>query len=160
MSRSKHDDHFASVWARQAAERERFASGVRVEPRAKADAAPAMSPPRRADVASSSPIYPLVALCRNAGLPIPTPEWQFHPARRWKFDYAWPLQLIALEVEGGIWRQGGGAHSHPSNIVRDLEKYSEAAILGWRVLRVPPEELRTNGMDYLFRIFARIYETN
>lgn len=123
--------------------------------RAKADAGVSPNGANRTPVAASSaPIYPLVGLCRTAGLPIPTPEHQFHPTRGWQFDYAWPLHLVALEIEGGIWKKGGGAHSHPLNIERDLEKYSEAAILGWRVVRVPPEALRTRGMDYLFRIFA------
>lgn len=121
--------------------------------RAKADASRPVKPVMTRG-ASSAPIYPLVGLCRTAGLPIPTPEHQFHPTRGWQFDYAWPLHLVALEIEGGIWKKGGGAHSHPLNIERDLEKYSEAAILGWRVVRVPPEALRTRGMDYLFRIFA------
>jgi very-short-patch-repair endonuclease len=96
----------------------------------------------------------LVALCRASKLPEPKPEHRFHPTRKWLFDYAWPEHQLALEVEGGIWRKGGGAHSHPMNIVRDCEKYSEAALLGWRILRVPPEKLRTVGMEYLFRAFA------
>lgn len=164
MPRSKHDEYFARLFAQQAAGRDRFTAGVKVDDqRAKADAGrvgqlgnePCGRPGgERPGAASSAPIYPLVGLCRTAGLPIPTPEHQFHPTRGWQFDYAWPLHLVALEIEGGIWKKGGGAHSHPLNIERDLEKYSEAAILGWRVLRVPPEALRTRGMDYLFRIFA------
>lgn len=156
MTRSKHDEHFARIWAAQAAERDRFHPANQLTEtvqRAKADAKPEGMSPRRG-AASSAPIYPLVALCRTASLPIPTPEWQFHATRGWQFDYAWPLHLVALEIEGGIWKKGGGAHSHPLNIVRDCEKYSEAAILGWRILRVQPEKLRTIGMDYLFRIFG------
>lgn len=162
--RSKHDEHFARVWAAQAAERDRFHPANQLTDtvqRAKADKRADDIPHRagtsgsaRRPEASSAPIYPLVALCRTASLPIPTPEWQFHPTRGWQFDYAWPLHLVALEIEGGIWKKGGGAHSHPLNIVRDCEKYSEAAILGWRILRVQPEKLRTIGMDYLFRIFG------
>jgi len=164
VPRSKHDEYFARLFAQQAAGRDRFTPGVKVDaqrgkansatdprPRAIAANGPATS---RGGAASTSPIYPLIGLCRTAGLPVPTPEWKFHPGRAWQFDYAWPLHFVALEIEGGIWKKGGGAHSHPLNIERDLEKYSEAAILGWRVLRVPPEALRTRGMDYLFRIFA------
>ena len=147
MPRSKHDEYFARLFAQQASTRDRFTAGVKVE-RQPAGPKPAAKPK------ALPPIYPLEALCRTAGLPVPTPEWKFHPGRAWQFDYAWPLEFVALEIEGGIWKKGGGAHSHPLNIERDLEKYSEAAILGWRVLRVPPEALRTRGMDYLFRIFA------
>ena len=88
-----------------------------------------------------APIYPLVGLCKAAGLPIPIPEYEFHPTRKFRFDYAIPQWRIGIEVEGGIWRQGGGAHSHPSNIERDIEKYNCAAIQGWRVLRYAPEDL-------------------
>ena len=84
------------------------------------------------------PVYPLVNLCLACGLPAPLPEYEFHPLRKWRFDYAWPARWLALEIEGGIWRDGGGAHSHPLNIVRDLEKYTAGAVLGWRILRVQP----------------------
>lgn len=63
-------------------------------------------------------------------------EYQFHPERKFRFDYAWPEKKIALEVEGGLWRKGGGAHSHPKGILRDIEKYNLATTLGWRVIRV------------------------
>lgn len=86
-------------------------------------------------------LYPLVLLCEAHGLPLPRPEYNFSPTRGWRFDYAFIAQKIAVEVEGGIWRRGGGAHSHPQNIERDIEKYNAAAVLGWRVLRVVPEKI-------------------
>jgi hypothetical protein len=101
--------------------------------------------------ASSAPI---LGLCRACGLPIPETEYQFHPGRRWRFDYAWPRYMLALEVEGALWKKGGGAHSHPLGIQRDIEKYSEAAILGWRVLRATTDEVRDNvALDRLRRAF-------
>jgi hypothetical protein len=90
--------------------------------------------------AAPAPVYALVGMFRAAGLPEPVPEYEFHHARKWRFDYALPLIKVAIEIEGGIWREGGGAHSHPLNIQRDIEKYNEAAVLGWRVLRVVPEQ--------------------
>lgn len=74
-------------------------------------------------------------------LPAPVLEHSFHPVRRWKFDVAWPKIRIAIEVEGGIWKPGGGAHSRPANIMRDMEKYNAATMLGWRVLRFTPEQV-------------------
>ncbi len=102
----------------------------------------------------SAPVIAFLTALRFAEMPLPVTEHRFHPTRKWQFDYAWPDRKLALEVEGGIWRKGGGAHSHPTNIVRDCEKYSEAAILGWRILRVPPESLRTVGVDYVTRALA------
>lgn len=85
--------------------------------------------------------------CGKAGLPPPMPEYRFATDlfRKWQFDFAFPPWLVALEVEGGIWRRGGGAHSHPSGILRDIEKYNAAVLLGWRVLRILPEHLNDTG---------------
>ncbi len=99
------------------------------------------------------------ALCRSEGLPDPVTEHRFHPVRKWRFDYAWPDHLVALEVEGGVFgykRKNGtrsktGAHSSVTGILRDIEKYSEAAALGWRILRVQPKELRTQKTIDLLR---------
>jgi hypothetical protein len=74
------------------------------------------------------------------GLPEPTPEYNFHPTRRWRFDFAWIPQKVAVEIEGGIWMKGRGAHSRPSNVLRDMEKQNEAGKLGWRIFRFTPTE--------------------
>jgi len=101
-----------------------------------------LSKPKAAALTAAMPtLYPLVLLCQAHGLPLPQPEYNFSPTRGWRFDYAWIDRKIAVEVEGGIWRRGGGAHSHPQNIERDIEKYNAAAVLGWRVLRVVPEKM-------------------
>jgi hypothetical protein len=73
------------------------------------------------------------------GLPKPVTEHRFHPTRRWRFDYAWPEHLIALEVEGGVWT--GGRHTSGAGFVKDLEKYNAAGLLGWRVFRCVPNDL-------------------
>ena len=63
----------------------------------------------------------------------PDSEYQFHPTRKWRFDFAYPKYRIAVEAEGGIWV--GGAHSRGAHFNSDSEKYNEAVKLGWRVLR-------------------------
>jgi hypothetical protein len=70
----------------------------------------------------------------------PRREHRFHPTRRWRFDHAWPAHKVALEVEGGIFT--GGRHSRGAGMLKDMEKYNEAQLLGWRVFRVTPEQLR------------------
>jgi very-short-patch-repair endonuclease len=54
--------------------------------------------------------------------------------RRWRFDFAWPDRKVALEVEGGVWISG--RHTRAAGYINDTEKYNEAVLLGWRVLRV------------------------
>lgn len=71
------------------------------------------------------------------GWPPATPQYRFHDERRWTFDYAWPAQRLAFEIEGFGAQGGGGRHHLFSGIVSDAEKFAEAAIAGWRVIRVP-----------------------
>ena len=73
-------------------------------------------------------------------------EYRFHPTRRWKFDWAAPSLGLAVEYEGGVYR-GGGGHSSVTGILRDIEKYNEAALLGWRVIRVTASSVR-DGTAY------------
>jgi len=84
-----------------------------------------------------------LAMLANLKLPAPVVEHRFDPVRRWRFDYAWPKQMLALEVEGGAWI--GGRHNRGSGFIADLEKYSEAAAQGWRILRVTPATLCSAG---------------
>lgn len=70
-------------------------------------------------------------------------EFLFWPGRKFPFDYALPGYKLAVEIEGGVWRKGGGAHSHPTNIMRDIEKYNGAVIMGWRILRFTDYHLKT-----------------
>lgn len=61
-------------------------------------------------------------------------QYRFVPGRQLRFDRAWPAQMVAVEVQGGIWT--GGAHGRGSGIQRDCVKLATAAALGWRVLPV------------------------
>lgn len=72
---------------------------------------------------------------------MPLSEHRFHVTRRWRFDYAWPEHQLALEVEGGVWV--GGRHTSGAGFVKDMEKYNEAACMGWRIIRCQPRQLCT-----------------
>lgn len=71
---------------------------------------------------------------KQVGLPAPHREFVFHPERKWRFDFAWPIRHIAVEVEGGTFSTG--RHSRGRGFEEDCVKYAEAVILGWRVIRV------------------------
>ena len=66
-------------------------------------------------------------------LPRPEREFMFHPTRKWRFDFAYPDCKVAIECEGGTW--SGGRHTRGSGFEADCEKYNQAALLGWKVLR-------------------------
>jgi len=69
-------------------------------------------------------------------------ELQFLTERKFRFDFCWPEHMLALEVQGGIWSRG--RHARPRGILNDYEKFSEAAILGWRIILVTGLEI-SNG---------------
>lgn len=92
-------------------------------------------------------------ILRKNNLPIPVKEFKFHPTRKWRFDYAFTDIKVALELEGGIWIQG--RHTRPKGYKNDMEKYTEASILGWRVLRIEPKDLLSNStIEMLKRTLA------
>jgi len=66
-------------------------------------------------------------------LPEPEREHRFAPPRRWRFDFAWPARMIAVEIEGGVWT--GGRHTRGTGFEADAEKYNTAALMGWKVFR-------------------------
>lgn len=74
------------------------------------------------------------------GIETPEREYRFHPVRMWRFDFAWVALKIAVEIEGGIWT--GGAHVRGKHFMSDCEKYNTAAMMGWKVLRFVPKQLR------------------
>lgn len=75
--------------------------------------------------------------CRVVGLS-PEREYPFCEGRKWAFDFAFPDDLIAVEVEGGT-AYGKSRHSRGQGFVNDCLKYNMAARLGWRVLRYTTE---------------------
>ena len=70
------------------------------------------------------------------------PEVDGKPIRRWRFDAAWPDRRIALEIDGSVFT--GGRHGGQRSAVRDIEKRAAAAVLGWRVIPVTPQQV-SNG---------------
>lgn len=76
------------------------------------------------------------------GLPEPHTQFRFAAPRRWRFDYAWPGRSIAVEIEGGLFVNGGagGRHNRGAGMRDDMEKYNAATLRNWRVFRFMPEQ--------------------
>ncbi|MEY3252435.1 MAG: hypothetical protein RL227_1408 [Pseudomonadota bacterium] len=77
---------------------------------------------------------------RAAGL-APVREFRFHPVRKWRFDFCFPEQKLALEVDGGTFT--GGRHTRGTGYAEDCRKIAEAMLLGWRVLRASADQVKT-----------------
>lgn len=79
----------------------------------------------------------LASQLKLVGLPRPVREYKFAADRRWRFDFAWPTRMVALEVDGGVWI--AGRHTRGQGFANDIEKLNHAVWAGWRVYRVTPE---------------------
>ena len=69
------------------------------------------------------------------------------PGRKFRCDLYLPRHRIVVEIDGGIWIRGrtgrGGAHSLPTNILRDMEKGNLLTALGYRVFRFTPQMVKS-----------------
>ncbi len=104
--------------------------------------------PAKSPTSASAALF--VLMCHANGLPTPTPEHVFHDVRKWRFDWCWIEQKVALEIEGGIWT--GGAHTRGEHFLSDVDKYNAATVAGWRVLRTTPERVESG------EVFAMLKE--
>lgn len=86
-----------------------------------------------------------------AGLPVPERQHRFAASikRQWRFDFCWRSQMLAVEVEGGIYR--GGWHTNATGLKRDIEKSNTAVLMGWRVLRFHGDQVRSGEAVELIR---------
>ncbi len=85
----------------------------------------------------------------RAGLPIPDREHRFAPPRLWRFDLAYLAEMVAVELEGGVF--SGGRHTRGKGFTGDCRKYSEAAVRGWLVIRCTREMVESGEMVLLLK---------
>ncbi len=94
-------------------------------------------------------------LWRALGGPDLVKEYRFHQARKWRADFAHLPSHTLIEIEGGIWVNG--RHNRAAGFAADLEKYLEAALDGWRVVRLGPKELTA---DHTGRLITLLREAS
>ena len=108
-------------------------------------------------------------LCRTHRLPQPHPQWELAKSVQvprldrktgpltWKFDFCWPQFRLIVEIDGGVWKPGGGAHSHPVDLERNRLKRNDAALAGFSVIAFPPEDFtgrKREAMEFVVRALA------
>jgi hypothetical protein len=85
-------------------------------------------------------------------------EFQFHPERKWRFDFAFVKvetilgnPMVQREIKVGVEIEGGtrshGRHTRGAGFESDVEKYNAAALLGWIVLRYTTAMVRSGLAD-------------
>ena len=101
-------------------------------------------------------VLALLTHIRAEGLAEPVLEHRFS-ARRWRFDLAWPREMLAVEVDGGVYTQG--RHLRGQGFERDCEKLNEATLLGWRVLRATTGQVLSGAtIGWIVRALVRSEE--
>ena len=70
--------------------------------------------------------------------------------RAWRFDLCWPEQMVAAELEGGVFVQG--RHTQGAAMTADCRKYNAAVLLGWRLLRYTTLDLRKRPLQVIEEI--------
>ena len=85
----------------------------------------------------------LLKQIRAAKVKFPEREYKFDTRnnRKWRFDFAWPYERIAVEVHGGVWIPGGGRHNR--QIGKDAEKRNAAQLQGWDVYEFTPDQIKS-----------------
>lgn len=72
-------------------------------------------------------------------------------ARGWRFDYAFPDIMVAIEIEGGVWT--GGRHTRGCGFQDDLDKYNVAAAIGWRLFRFSTQDINEGKALAILRAY-------
>lgn len=83
----------------------------------------------------------------------PTLQHYFHPIREWRFDFSWPTQLIAVEV------QGHNNHYTRPGAANDYAKHNAAISLGWKILYLIDTDLeKPETLIHLCNLLGITYE--
>jgi len=75
-----------------------------------------------------------LASIRALGVPEPMREYRFAFPRRWRFDFLYLGQMLAIEIQGGTHLHGRRSHAGKEGYEEDCRKRNTAILLGWRVL--------------------------
>jgi len=73
--------------------------------------------------------------------PDPVAQHVFHQTRKWRFDFAWPDLMVAVEIHGGIFQKSPSGHRSISGMVKDMEKINAAQLGGWIVIQLHANDL-------------------
>ena len=91
-------------------------------------------------------VRPLLA----KGYPAPHEQMRLIPGRRYAWDFCWPEQQLAVEVQGQVWHKG--AHTSGYGVTRDAAKLNELSCIGWRCLFVTAAQIASGeALDWTER---------
>ncbi|MBU1095814.1 MAG: hypothetical protein KKB34_04970 [Bacteroidetes bacterium] len=73
-------------------------------------------------------------------------EYKFLHDRRFRFDIAIPKHNIAVEFEGGIYKNG--RHTRGAGYAKDAKKYNLAVRHGWKLLRYTTADVKITNWEF------------
>lgn len=99
---------------------------------------------------------------------MPVHEVQFHPPRRWKFDFCWPdaandsagmtnsVGGLAVEIHDGQWT--GGKHTSGRGLQTMCEKLNQARLDGWVVLQYTTSDMKKRPIQVIEEVVEILEE--
>lgn len=90
----------------------------------------------------------------DEGGPELTPEFKFHPIRLWRFDFAVPSIRVGIEVDGGVFINGG--HNRGAQITKDYEKRNSALCMGWRCFQLTSNIMKPDDIRPIVQVCNRL----
>lgn len=70
-------------------------------------------------------------------------EYKFDPVRKWRFDFAFVKEKVAVEIDGGVFLGAKGGHTSGVGYTSNCEKGNAAVLQGWRVLHFTPDHVKS-----------------
>ena len=93
---------------------------------------------------------------RVLGGPELIPLYHYNPAHQRHIDRASVEARVAIEIDGGTWKEGGGGHNTGTGYRRSCIKGNELAALDWLLFRLTTDMLNDNPAGHLEPIIATI----
>ena len=81
------------------------------------------------------------------GIEQPQREYRGIKGRRFRFDFAWPLSKVVVEIDGGVFVKG--AHTRGVGYEKDCEKQNLAVAQGWKYFRLTPGMLKRDAEQWI-----------
>lgn len=96
----------------------------------------------------------------EAGLPAPTREAYFALPRRWRIDFAYVEQKIAIEYQG-IYGAKNASHASIAGLMRDYRKFTELSLRGWTLILIDANSVRTKeALQWVERALKQKEDSN
>ena len=79
------------------------------------------------------------------------PQLEFHPTRKWRFDFCFKEAFLAIEIQGY-----GTGHNSYEGMKKDYEKHNAAISLGWSVIYLISGDLKPATIQSTCKFIANL----